>query len=64
MNPSKQDHISQRYRTCAARDCPNPGVYCMEILYLGRNGWFCEHCKNNLVTDGLLVHQQQAVTNV
>jgi hypothetical protein len=65
MNTTKQDVLRQRYKICAARDCPNQGIYRMEILYLGRDGWFCEHCKKNLVTDGLLVHhhQQQAVTN-
>jgi hypothetical protein len=56
MNPPKQD-LTQRYKTCAARDCSNHAVYCMEILYLGKTGWFCEHCKNNLIADGLLVQQ-------
>jgi hypothetical protein len=54
MNSPNQD-ITQQYKICAARNCSDPGIYCMEILYLRRNGWFCERCKNNLIADGLLV---------
>jgi hypothetical protein len=59
MNAPNQDLITQRYKTCAARDCPNPGIYCMDILYLAKNGWFCEDCKNNLAADGLLVQHAE-----
>jgi len=59
MNAIKQDVLRQRYNICAAKDCPNPGIYRMEVLYLGRDGWFCECCKNNLTADGLLLIKQQ-----
>jgi hypothetical protein len=57
MNPSKQ-HLSQSYKPCAAKGCSNPGTHEMEILFLGRKGWFCEECKDNLMRDGLLLQRQ------
>jgi hypothetical protein len=62
MNVTKQ-HLSQSYKTCAAKGCSRPGIHGMEILFLGRKGWFCEQCKDSLMRDGLLL-QHQGVDNI
>jgi hypothetical protein len=59
MNAAKQ-HLSQSYKPCAAKDCSSPGIYEMEILFLGKTGWFCKQCKDNLMRDGLLIQHQLA----
>jgi hypothetical protein len=35
----------------------------MEILFLGKTGWFCKKCKDSLVQDGLLIQQVTATAN-
>ena len=62
MNATKQ-RISQSHKTCAAKGCSNPGTQEMEILFLGRKGWFCTQCKDSLMHDGLLVHKTIATEN-
>lgn len=57
MNTMNQ-RLTHPYKTCAAKDCTNPGIYQMEIVYLGRKGWFCELCKDSLIHDGLLLQKQ------
>jgi hypothetical protein len=44
-------------RTCAGKDCPNEGKYPLTIIYLKKNGWFCDECRNELV-EGKLVAEQ------
>jgi hypothetical protein len=62
MSVTKQ-HLSQLSKPCAAKGCSNPGIHEMEIVFLGRKGWFCEECKDGLMRDGLLL-QQQAVDSI
>lgn len=62
MNVITKQHLTQSYKPCAAKGCSNPGVYEIEILFLGRKGWFCEQCKYSLMCDGLLI-QQAATTS-
>jgi hypothetical protein len=57
MNTTKQ-HLNQSFKTCVAKGCSNLGIYEMEIVFLGRKGWFCEQCKDSLINDGLLLQQQ------
>jgi hypothetical protein len=57
MNSIK--HIAiEEFKRCAAKSCTNPGTYEMEIVFLGKKGWFCEQCKDSLMGDGLLLQQQ------
>lgn len=57
MNTSQQN-LTHSYKTCTAKGCTSPGIYEMEILFLGRTGWFCEQCKDSLTHDGLLLEQE------
>jgi hypothetical protein len=57
MKATKQ-HLNQSFKTCAAKGCSKPGIHEMQIMFLGRNGWFCEQCKDSLMRDGLLLQQQ------
>jgi hypothetical protein len=57
MKAAKQ-HLSQSHKPCAAKDCSNPGIHEIQILFLGRKGWFCTQCKESLMRDGLLVQPQ------
>jgi hypothetical protein len=53
--------LSQSYKPCAAKGCSRSGIHEMEILFLGRTGWFREQCKDSLVHDGLLLQPGGAV---
>jgi hypothetical protein len=58
MNSIK--HIAiEEFKRCAAKGCSNPGTFEMEILFLGRKGWFCTQCKDSLMRDGILIQQQE-----
>ena len=59
MSTTEQQQFIQHHRICAAKGCSRLGTFEMEILFLGRNGWFCEQCKDNLMRDGLLLQQQK-----
>jgi hypothetical protein len=62
MNSIK--HIAiEEFKRCAAKGCSNPGIHEMQILFLGRKGWFCEQCKDSLMQDGLLIQQVTATAN-
>jgi hypothetical protein len=43
------------HRQCAGRGCLNPGVYSLEVRYIGKNGWFCAECREGLIAAGLVV---------
>jgi hypothetical protein len=61
MNITKQQQqLTQHHKICAAKDCASLGVYEMEILFLGKKGWFCQNCKESLTRDGLLIQQVTA----
>ena len=53
MNPTEQDHY-QTYKECAGTRCPNKGIHYLKIIYVNKNGWFCDSCKNSLLVDGLV----------
>lgn len=55
---STQQQVAGSFKICAAKYCSRPGIHEMQILFLGRTGWFCEECKNSLMCDGLLLEQQ------
>jgi len=41
------------YKQCAGRGCSEQGVNYLKILFVNMHGWFCESCKNTLVSNGL-----------
>ena len=63
MNAHTKQHLSQSFKACAAKGCSNPGTFEMEILFLGRKGWFCAKCKHSLLREGLLIQQTTATEN-
>jgi hypothetical protein len=52
MNSTKQD-ASQEYKECAGKGCQNMGVHYLKIVFLNKFGWFCDDCKNDLLSDRL-----------
>jgi hypothetical protein len=53
MNSTKQ-WAHQGYKECAGKGCQNPGVHCLKILFLNKDGWFCDCCKRSLVEANLV----------
>jgi len=41
------------YKECAGRGCSKKGVNHLKILFVNRSGWFCDSCKDTLVSNGL-----------
>jgi hypothetical protein len=53
MNSIEQD-VFAKYKECAGKECRNVGAYYLTVLYLNKSGWFCDHCRNGLISDGLV----------
>jgi hypothetical protein len=43
-----------RYDRCAGKNCHNIGIYSLRVVYLNRKGWFCDSCKDGLISAGLV----------
>jgi hypothetical protein len=43
-----------RYKLCPVRFCNNIGIHFLEVKYIHRYGWFCDHCKESLEVNGLV----------
>lgn len=53
LSPTKQpDH--QEYKECAGKQCRKPGIHCLKILFLNKDGWFCDSCRCSLVEANLV----------
>lgn len=39
---------------CAGRGCTNKGIYLLKIKFIKKAGWFCIHCKDDLLNDDLV----------
>jgi hypothetical protein len=53
MNSTKhEDH--QGYKECAGKGCQKLGVHCLKILFLNKDGWFCDFWKCSLVEANLV----------
>jgi hypothetical protein len=55
MNSVKMQNKNDRI--CAGTDCNNVGKYLLRIIYLNKEGWFCESSKDYLVTNGLILEK-------
>jgi len=40
---------------CAGKNCANEGKHQLTILYLNKIGWFCDSCKEDLVSENLVI---------
>jgi len=43
---------------CAGNECSNEGIYPLTVLYLDREGLFCQSCKNELIRDGIAIEKK------
>lgn len=45
-------------KVCAGRGCSKDGIHTLTIIHLNRQGWFCDSCKNDLVSEGLIIESK------
>jgi|GEM_PF-3581160 len=45
-------------KNCAGNCCSNEGVHKLKIIYLNKVGWFCDHCKDDIVKNNLYIQQE------
>lgn len=45
-------------KLCAGNGCGREGIHQLTIIFLNKVGWFCDSCKNELVTAGLVVENK------
>lgn len=48
----KQDLV--QYKICAGKDCNNEGIHGLWIIYINKKGFFCDNCKRDLESYGLI----------
>jgi hypothetical protein len=48
------DSTLQEYNICAGKGCQKTGIHQLHVIYLNRKGWFCNSCKDSLVSEGLV----------
>lgn len=41
-------------KICAGKGCSNQAIHPLTVIYLHKVGFFCESCKNGLISDGLV----------
>jgi hypothetical protein len=51
-------------RRCAGKECREKGLHYLEILYLNKSGWFCESCKDSLISNELVVQDDTDICGV
>jgi hypothetical protein len=44
----------QEHKQCAYKNCENSGSKKLQILYIKKEGWFCERCANELILNNLI----------
>ena len=49
----------QHPNICARNGCSNKGIHLLSVLYINREGWFCEGCKQELEDAGLVFEDKQ-----
>jgi hypothetical protein len=49
------EKVLEEDRRCAGKECQGEGIHYLEILYLNKSGWFCESCKDRLISNKLVV---------
>jgi hypothetical protein len=47
--------IQYKHKPCIGRNCKNPGFHYLKILYLNKFAWFCDRCKKDLESYGLVL---------
>lgn len=61
MKVSPYTHNNTRYnkieefQPCAGKGCNNQGKYRLKIIYINKSGWFCDACKQDLLSLKLIV---------
>jgi hypothetical protein len=43
---------------CAGKSCQEFGIHLLRVIYLNRLGWFCNSCRDILVSAGIAVDSQ------
>jgi hypothetical protein len=41
---------------CAGKFCENKAIYCLQIKYVNKSGWFCSNCAKDLEQNGFVKH--------
>jgi hypothetical protein len=54
---STADKLLLRKKVCAGKDCRRQATHYLKIVYLNKWGWFCDHCKDSLVSNHLIVEE-------
>ena len=47
-------NIYQEHKQCAYKNCTNTGSKKLHILYIHKEGWFCEECAQELILHELV----------
>jgi len=58
MNSITEDAL-QEYKQCAGKNCQRIGIHCLKVLYLNKSGWFCDICKDSLLSDSLVIKEDR-----
>jgi hypothetical protein len=48
----KEDLV--KYKICAGKGCTNEGVHSLGVIYINKKGLFCDNCKRDLESYGLI----------
>jgi hypothetical protein len=51
---SFQEERDEQVTICAGKNCDNIAKNRLKILYLNREGWFCQKCANDLIKEDLV----------
>jgi hypothetical protein len=46
-------------QVCAGKGCRNKGIHALKVRFLNKMGFFCNSCKDSLITCGLIVYEVQ-----
>jgi len=53
------DRLDSNLENCAGKNCSNKGTSQLTIVYLNRTGWFCDSCKQELLSDDLIIEHEK-----
>ena len=54
MNNNNLVWNTEEHKQCAYKNCNNKGSKKLNILYIKKEGWFCERCANKLILNNLV----------
>ena len=56
MNPiTTIDHNKFQDNQCACKGCNKQGRHYLKVLYVNKFGWFCDSCRDSLVSNRLIM---------